>query len=291
MTVERESKIILDKLADKAEIRFLQGAYRGLDEFGRAIVDFSGGRVPAHILQGPPAVNDTVWVQVANGVAYMHGPTVPKPTMGTVESAISGVAQLTTRIGPVSAAYDDGLLLLDPGDVVRVLWDEHGAWVLGVAVEATAPDVPVAPGGSGGRKTAEFVPVDSGSWQAGFGWRTLDVWSSANNKGAWFYGTQIADTIPDSAVIVGEPEIFLPNPTKQTGARPFGRHAYASKPSGEPTITATSTLPGTSGWVKFPTSLIEHLRSNVGGLGFDLGGWWIWPAGGQAGTVRVTYET
>lgn len=287
-----ETDVILKKLADKSEIRFLQGNFRGLDTFGRAIVDFSGGRVPAHVLRGiTPAVNESVWVEVANGVAYMHGPTIPKPDSGTVVSTSSGTAILTTTMGEISASYDDGLLLLDPGDTVRLSWGPSGAWVLGVAIEAPDPDVPPAPGGGSRRVTREFTAIDSGSWQADYGWRTIDVWSSANNKGAWFYGTQIADTIPDSAVIVGSPQIYLPNPIRLLGAAPFGRHAYASKPGGEPIITATSTLPGTSGWVDIPASLLDHLKTNVGGLGFGLGGWNVWLGGGQSGTVRVTYDT
>lgn len=285
-----ESDVLLRQLLGKAEVRFLPGAFRGLDSDQRAIVDFSGGRVPAHVLGQVPAINDSVWVEVVDGVAYMHGPTTPKPDQATVLTAVTGVATLTTTIGEVQAAYDDGLLLLDPGDIVRVWWGPSGAWILGVTVEADEVSVPPAPGGGGGRQTREFTAIDSGSWQAGYGWRTQDIWSSASNKSGWFYGTQICDTIPDSAVIAAA-QIYLPSPIRLLGAAPFGRHPYASKPGGEPAISATSTLPGTSGWIDIPTSLIDHLKANVGGLGFDLGGYNIWPGGGQSGTVRVTYDS
>ena len=285
-----EADILLQKLMGKAEVRFLPGSFRGLDTDLRAIVDFSGGRVPAHVLGPVPAINDSVWVQIVNGVAYMHGPTTPKPDEGTIALAVSGTATVTTSIGDIEATYDDGLLLLDPGDVVRLLWGPSGAWILGVTVSALAPDVPPGPGGGSGRQTREFTAIDSGSWQSGFGWRTQDIWSSSNNKSGWFYGSQIVDTIPDTASIVSS-QIFLPNPIRLSGARPFGRHAYTEKPGGEPTISATSTLPGTSGWVDIPTTLIDHLKANPGGLGFGFGGYNVWPGGGQSGTVRVTYDS
>ena len=285
-----EADVMLQQLLGKAEVRFLPGRFRELDEDRRAVVDFSGGRVPAHVLFGVPMPNESVWVGIVNGVAYTFGATTPKPDQATVFTASAGVATITTDIGadPIPAAYDDAALTVTSGDIVRIMWSQSGPWILGVTVDAGPSTPPPTPGGGGGARTIEFTAIDSGSWQAGYGWRTSDVWSSANNKGCWFYGTQIADTIPDAATITAA-QIYLPSPIRLTGARPFGRHAYAAKPGGEPSISATSMLGGTSGWVDIPTTLIDHLKTNVGGLGFDLGGYNIWPGGGQSGTVRVTY--
>jgi hypothetical protein len=288
-----ETEVILRRLGGKSSVRFLPATYRGLDADNRALVDCDGGRVPAYVLPGmAPMLNEPVWVEIVDGVAYMHGPTTLRSDEGTIVTAADGVAELTTATGDVTASYENGIPLT-PGDVVRLSWGPSGAWIMGVAVEAVPPVVPPSTGGGGGRRTVEFTALDSGSFQPGYGWRTNEVWSSLSNRGAWFYGSQLRDTIPDSASIVSA-QIYLPAPAKIVGGRPFGRHSFDSKPAGAITATDTSTLPGTSGWVDIPTSLIDHLKSNPGGLGFNNGGDNRWPGtqrDGQSGRVRVTFDS
>lgn len=289
--METEADAVLRLVGGKSSVRLIPGSYRGLDSTFRAIVDFDGGRVPAYLLGARPEVNDAVWVMVVDGVAYVVGSSVPKPSEGVVESFTTDpyTAVVSSDVGEFTVLYPPSLLL-DVGDKVRLLW-HGGGWVLDISEPATQGAPPPGPGG-GGRSTVEFTAIDSGSYQAGFGWRTNEVWSSASNKGAWFYGSSIRDTIPDSASIVSA-EIFLPSPSNQIGARPFGRHTYDAKPGGAPTITDTSTLPGVSGWVPIPTTHIDYLKVNPGGLGFDLGGWWIWAGtqgNGSSGRLRVTYD-
>jgi len=286
-----EPEVILELFKNKSKVQLLPGNYRGVDEL-RVVVDFDGGRVPAHPTTAyRPEVNESVWVAVVDGVAYMLGPTTPKPAEGTIVSTDSGIATVDTDLGEVEATYLSGATFT-PGDAVKLFWS-NGCHVLGVlSTSTTAGEVPPAPGGSGARVTTTFTAIDSGSYQDGYGWRINDVWSSASNSGAWFYGTKIRDTIPDSAAIVSA-EIYLPL-LKDLGSFPFGRHGSASKPGGPVTITATSTLPGKSGWVPIPTSLIDDLKVNVGGLGFALGGYNIWAGtqrDGLSGAVRVTYDT
>lgn len=283
--------VTLGLLQGKAEVSVFSGAYRGMDGL-RALVDFAGGRVPAHLIGPRPSVNEPVWVMVVDAVAYVLGPTVPKPAVGTVVSASSGSAVISTDIGNVNARYDPAQVTLSASAEVRLVWG-GGCWVLGVSSPPPEADVPDEDAGVT-RKTRTFTATGSGSWQSGYGWRTNDVWSSSSNKGAWFYGNQIRDTIPDSASIV-KAEIYLPAPTTRIGStRPFGRHSYSSQPGGEPTISATSTLPGVEGWTRIPSSLIDHLKSNAGGLGFGIGSWWVWPGtqkNGSSGKLRVVYET
>lgn len=286
-----QSEVILELFNQKSNVQVIPGFYRGLDGL-RALVDFSGGRVPAHPALGfIPEVNDPVWVAVVDGVAWMIGPTVLRPGNGEVVSESSGIAVVDTVIGEVSATYNSGSTL-SPGDQVKLYWNE-GCHIIGVRSDSpVAPVPPPAGGGGGGVQTITFSAIDSGSYQSGYGWRINDVWSSASNIGAWFYGTKIRDTIPDSAVI-NNAEIYLPL-VKDLGAFPFGRHDYATKPAGSISFSGVTTLPGKSGWVPIPTSLIDHLKVNTGGLGFGLGGYNIWAGtqrDGQSGTVRVTYAT
>lgn len=286
-----EPEVILELFKNKSKVQLLPGNYRGLDGL-RVVVDFDGGRVPAHSTTPyRPEINEPVWVAVIDGVAYMIGPTIPKPGDGVVDSTGIDTVTVTTDIGDVTATHASGATFT-PGDEVKLYWSD-GCHIIAKKSTTTVPgEVPSAPGGGGIRIVNTFTAIDSGSYQSGFGWRINDVWSSASNIGAWFYGTKIRDTIPDTAVIVSA-DIYLPL-LQDVGAAPFGRHAYATKPSGSLSFAATSTLPGKSGWVPIPTTLIDELKVNTGGLGYDIGGYNIWAGtqkDGLSGAVRVTYDT
>lgn len=286
-----ETQTILKLIGEKSRVQVVSGFYRGLDGL-RATVDFADGRVPAYFTSAyRPEVNEPVWVMVADGVAYMLGSTVPKPADGEIVSEADGVAVVSTDIGDVRATFDLGRTFT-PGDKVRLSW-HGGCWIEGVRSDLPPnPDVPPAPGGGGGVQTVVFTAIDSGSYQEGYGWRTNDVWSSASNIGAWFYGNKIMDTIPDGAAILSA-EIHLPQ-VRDLGAAPFGRHDAPWKPNGPVAVHQAGELPGRAGWVPIPTSLIDHLKSHPGGLGYALGGYNIWNGiqkDGQSGAVRVTFSS
>lgn len=288
-----ESDVLLKLIDDKSKVRMIPGTFRGLTD-DRAVVDFDGGRVPANTIGVLPAVGVDVWVAVIDGVPFMLGPTLPQPSEGTVVSASGGTATVSTVIGNVSARYDSAQLSLATNDEVFMVWGA-GPFIVGVTAAAEEPDAPEStPKPKTFTKT--FTAVDSGSFQVTdpqFGWRTNDVWSSSKNIGAWFYGSKIKDTIPDSATIL-KAEIFLPAPIRLLGTRPFGRHTAGDKPSGAVTITATSTLSGTEGWQEIPTAIIDSLKTSDGGVGFGLGGYNIWPGTkghGNSGALRIKYRT
>lgn len=288
-----EASTVLGLLAGKAAARILSGVYRGLDGT-RGLVDFEGGRVPAYIITGDtPSVNEPVWVMVLDDVAYIVGPTTPRPGNGVIVSAAGGVAEVDTALGRVTATCD-GSASFPVGAGVKLMWLE-GAHVVGIRGAVETPTVPPIEGGGRTSRLVTFSPNDSGSYQAGYGWRTNDVWSSSSNSGGWFYGTTIADTIPDDAAIDAA-DIYLPPPDRLLGARPFGRHSATSKPGGALTFDATTTLPGTSGWQPVPLEYIDHLKVHGGGLGFSFGGWNVWPGTQRSmqteapsGALRVRY--
>lgn len=288
-----ETEMILDLIGKKSRVQIVAGFFRGVDGL-RATVDFSDGRVPANFTSSyMPELNEPVWVLVADGVAYMLGPTRPKPTNGVIATITGGVASVQTDLGRVDATFDLGRTY-SSGDAVKLLWGD-GCWILGVRSDVRPdPEVPPAPGGGGGRRTVTFTAIDSGAYENS--WWQNDVWCSARNIGAWFYGNKFRDTIPDDASIISA-RIYLPQ-TKNLGAAPFGRHGFATKPVGAVTFAAVSELPEVSGrrtgWRSIPVGLIDHLKSNTGGLGFAGGGYSIWAGtqkDAQSGAVRVTYTT
>lgn len=228
-----------------------------------------------------------------NGDLVLTGPTAPRAKVGRVTATGtlttveypngSGVTAQLQR----NAAYTPAV-----NDLVLIEWESGGVIVgkIGAAPTNVTPDppAPAAPKPI----TATFTAIDSGSYQAPWGWRTNDVWSSASNLGAWFYGSKIRDTIPDAATIQ-KAQIYLPL-QQQLGSAPFGRHGNATKPAGVVSFAALAEIGSDrSGWVSIPTSLIDHLKSNTGGLGFNYGGYNVWrgrQSDGLSGAVRVTYK-
>lgn len=235
---------------------------------------------------------DSVRLERRNGELIMIGPSRPRATVGLIQTTGveclveyppgSGVSALLPR----DASYTPAV-----NDIVALVWTERGGFITGKfsnTPAAAAPDLP--PPVPTGDFDITFTALDSGAYQSGYGWRTNEVWSSASNLGAWFYGSKIRDTIPDGAVIKSA-TIFLPL-KQQLGAAPFGRHGSEGKPGGPVSFSALSALSGNSGWVSIPTSLIDDLKVNPGGLGYDYGGYNIWRGtqqDGLSGALNVTY--
>lgn len=282
-----ESQVALDLIGEKSTVHRAVGVYRGVDG-SRVLVDFDDRRIPAYSFAGyVPELNEPVWVEIVDGVAYMGGPTVPKPSQGVVASVTGGIATVTVTGGTITATAPAGIIALD---IVKLYW-ANGAHILAKIGSTAPPVVPPAPTPAPARRTQTFTAIDSGSFDSR--WWTGDVYSSASNRGAWFYGSKIRDTIPPTAWIASA-EIYLPPPKRLLGARPFGRHGHGTKPAGAPSIVDTSTLGGTSGWVSIPTGLVDALKAGTGGVGFALGGYNIWPgvqADGQSGALRITFDS
>lgn len=257
-----------------------------------ATVDQGGRRLQVKsTTQVPCRVGDPVRLDWRHGELVMLGPSVARAVLGRITAA----GNPATVEYPNGSGITDSLpvlngVALSVNDIVFLDW-ASGGLVVGKVASPVAPPAPIGGGGVPGQVlTLTFFPIDSGSYQSGYGWRTTEVWSSASNQGAWFYGDQIQATIPDTAVIQAA-SIYLPSPTRLLGAAPFGRHGYATKPGGAPSFAGLTTLPALSGQVAIPTTLIDHLKANTGGLGFDFGGYNVWPADGGSGALTVTYAT
>lgn len=294
MILDNGSQLIVDQaLADIPTTESLVGTF--VSQVGSiATVDQGNARLQVKsVTQVPCRAGDAVRLEWRHSELVMLGPTVPQRVVG----------RITAAGNPATVEYPDGSgvtavlpvmngFAITVNDVVFIDWGSGGLIVGRINTPVIPPEPPApVPAGTAVR-TELFDAIDSGSFQSGFGWRTNDVWSSASNIGAWFYGSKIRDTIPDSAVILSA-SINLPL-QQQLGSAPFGRHSADYKPGGALGIAATSTLSGKSGEIDIPASLIDHLKANPGGLGFDLGGKNIWRGtqrDGGSGRVTVTFQT
>lgn len=292
MTTPDESEVLLRLIAEKSVVRVVAGAYRGMDGL-RAVVDFDGGRVPAHFATAwRPVVNDAVWVLIVDGVAWITGPTAPLASDGTVVSVSGGVATIATDIGNVAATYNTGVSLT-AGLTVKLL--AHGGYhVIGVkASTPTAPTPDPGAGGGGTVVTQTFTAIDAGSFQNY--WWTGRVIAGSSNEGCWFYDYKMPWTIPATAV-PSSIEIYL-NPVQLQGSDPiFTTHQYGAKPGGSPGLAGGVPIDVAGpGWYPLPLSFFHALKSGGGsaGIGLNHGGYNIFASlaqDPQCGAIRTTYR-
>lgn len=217
----------------------------------------------------PPWVGDRVRVITAGQRPFCEA--VYGSPLGTYVSAAGNIATVTGDDGvtyeypyPNGASYSVGhRLLLDHA---------HRAVVMRYSTDpvTAVPGGPSAPTSTSG--SAWFYPTDSGNYRSGvFSSQYAEV--SINRTAAYWYGTQIANTIPDSATIT-RAEIHLVELWDNVPGTPtqMGTHTQASR-GAEPTITGTINVSGTG--VYALGSFANSLKTgSVYGLGFRKNTGW-----------------
>lgn len=195
---------------------------------------------------------------------------------GTFVSAAGNLATVTGDDGvtyvypyPFGASYSAGnRLLLDHA---------HRAVVMRYSADPPVID-PVNPSGppSGSLSAAWFYPIDSGNYSNGvFSSQYAEV--SVSRTAAYWYGTQIAHTIPDTAVI-SRAEIHLVELWDQVPgtSTQMGYHTQPTRGS-EPTITSTINVSGSGAYalggfadlLKIGAAYGVGFRKNTGWRRFD----------------------
>lgn len=273
-------------------VRLLQAVFVTADTTG-TWVDIQGNRVPATLGTAfLPEVGEIVNLWVIDDRFLIMGPAAIKPESGTVQSVGGGFVTLQTSIGTtVTCPYDGGISTPSAGQTMKLFW-HGGAFAM---LESTSPPPaapPPAPVASATNHDQTFYAHDAGSYGSGRWW-TPQVWASDSNVGAWFYGTQIADTIPATAA-VSSIQVFVPGVTQISGSAPnFGVHAYTTKPGGAPTISSPTPVAIAPGWVNLPVATFANFLKNGGGaygIGVAHGGYNIFPDlahDGASGAIRI----
>jgi len=229
-----------------------------------------------------PPPGHPVQLELRNGQLVVSGPARPLPGVGKIVAtgsprvtvqAWGADGAATTYVLPYRSTYTPAL-----NDEVEITWSADTGVVQGrlstTLATAPAPEtVPPAPPQL--FHPGPFTAVDSGTWSQGK-WAINDVYASASTTGMWWYGSKIADTIPDDAVIRSA-AIYLPARQLSGDAPNLGYHGSAPKPAAPTGFAATYPLTGErSGWVPFPPGWVDYLKANIGGLGFDHGGYNIY---------------
>lgn len=210
---------------------------------------------------------------------------------GTVSSADSSQAVVVGDDGVTyTYPYRVGDALA-PGDRVRL--DHAGRFVAG---EYTAEppgseyETPAAPPSSG-TFSRTFYPTDSGNYRFGV-YQTQFAEVSANRAAYYWYGTQIASTIPDAATITKAQlrlvEVWDELPTVPSR---LGTHAQASSvhTSSAPAISGALELTG-GGTINVATYATALKTGAAYGFGFPAGyGWRRFDSGARSGALYVEW--
>ena len=248
-----------DKLASIPNVEIIVATFVARATDGMVSVDFGQG--PVVILSAgvtEPLPGDPVRVLRVNTTTIMVGPAFPLSAIGTVTATGTPKLTVTTSAGSRQLPFMSSYSAVN-GDTVLIDWASGGV-VLGKVTAAPAgayaPPPPVSTAFQ-----ADFFAVNSGSIQSG-SWNKNDVWASDSNMGAWFYGSAIADTIPDSATVT-RLQIYLPEFYNQYPSElaAIGLHAL-SGPSGGLSLAGPTPVWG-AGWRDLPSSYGDLLKTGV----------------------------
>lgn len=241
-----------------------------------------------------PWPGDTVRV-LSNG-GTVHCVAVWGAALGTVVSASGGLATVT---GDDSVSYRYPHLGSAPSAGQRVRLDHAGRAVLsGVysvepeASEFVAPSAPPAP--SGGVREQWFNPAWSGNWRPGFAGSAVEV--SSSRMGMYGYGTQIRDTVADTATVTVAQLHLTQNWDNVPGVNSsMGTHSFNGAPGSADNgaLSGSYSVPGGSRVVDLLGSVADALKTGSAlGVGFRSGsyGWRQYAAAPGSGRIFMRWS-
>jgi len=268
------------------------GIYRGAED-ELAIVDVGQARITIPSI-GPalPFPGEEVRLLRAGTIVICLGPVSRRSPIGKVVSSTATFCNVEYPPGSgvtQQMGYPKGSNPA-PGDAVLIDWLSGGvvATVLTAAPTPPAPPPP-HPAPPAAQQTMVFTATGSGTYDPQTGsWARTEVWSE--QQGAWFYGTKIADTIPDTATI-RRVEIYTPLLTGG-GTATIACHTSTIKPTTAVAAVGASTTVTVGGWVRLPTGIGVFLQTNTGGIAISGGTAHLRgvDTDGQSGALKIIYQ-
>lgn len=253
------------KLAEIPSVSAFTAQYVSANTDGTVMVDFGEGPVQVYSAGFyTPLPGDSVRVIKLDTFTLMLGPVVQDPAYGRVTA--TGTPKLTVQYADgstemlfyMSSAYPSPAVN-DDVKIDRASGSMIMGKVTGVPVSGYLP--PLAPVGAPKSFAVDFRATDSGSYDHSYGsWFQNDVWASVHANGVWFYGSTIADTIPDGATITAV-RMYAPEFYTVGGPTAIGTHTLTSK-SAPPTVSSAVTVTG-GGWLTLPTSFGDVLKTGT----------------------------
>lgn len=243
-------------LADAPKPTLPVGAFAGANPDGTVQIDFGQGEVTC-LSAGTfePLLGQSVRCLRTTDGTVMIGPAQPPSAVGQVVTAGSPLLTVNTTIGDLDLPYLASYTPRNVGDVVLIVYGSVLGELSATPAGAYIPSTPAGPTA----RTADFRATDSGSWNGA--WWTADVWGSTSNDGAWFYGSQIADTIEDAGTVT-RVQIYLPEFYADGDPAELAVHTSPSK-SGGPSLSGNFPVAHGAGWRDLPASYGELLKTGA----------------------------
>lgn len=251
----------------------------------RFVCDFGAGYIPV--------VGETVRVWSV-GDQHLLFPAGPRPAVGTVLTVASGVATINTSTGQVIAAFAGTAPA--SGDRVGIVWSEDGPWCTQRLSNTPEAPEPIPDPGAGTIRSATFRAIDAGSTDRGSArWWTDQPWASESTFGAWFYGSQIKDTIPAGAQLLSM-EMYISRTKLRSELANFTLHQSGWK-QGVPVMSGRLAWDPGNGWNYVPNQ--SWFAALIGGgdwwgIGLDQGGWSRFSSlaeDSMSGALRISWRS
>lgn len=258
--------------SDRSRSQALTGIYRRM-EGAYAVVTLLGADVTIPAAGMVQPVPDTaVHVELRESGYVMLGPVRPPPTRGRVTATGSpnvtvlgsdGVSYQLPRMSAYTPAIDDD---------VAIEWSEAGGLVKGkVSTTPVAKPVLVRAVLPGLFHPSPFLATHAGYHVLSNGSYVSTYYplyghskiSGLQASAAW-YGTAVADSIPDGAVIESA-RLYLSTRSQAFGG-PKLQVIAGTGPQSRVQVGGDFTLPARSGWVKIPTEVVDLLKVAPRGL-------------------------
>lgn len=290
-----EADVILQGLGDRAVVAVNRGVFVGMSSDLLALVDIGESRFPCDFGSGYiPTVGEPVQV-LRIGSTNLLFPIGARPGEGTVLTVTAPLVKVQTSIGDFSMPFVGAAPT--SGDRVAVIWSEGPKCLGKLSTTPTAPKPIPDPTPPATVQSATFNAINAGSTDRGsVRWWTDQPNAGNTSYGAWFYGTQIKDTIPAGAVFVSL-EFFV-HRTKDSGGAP--RFTLHSDPfvSGIPAMSAYTDWDPAEGWQTPPDPAGWFAELKAGGsrygVGLNQGGYNIFASLAQdrsSGALRISWRS
>lgn len=274
-----------------------RGACQSIDwAAGTASVNVGGATVDLPMLAAP-VVGAYCWVGLLGSTMMVLGPVPPSKLATAAGSPTSG---LVTVVGDDSVSYTVAAngFTITSGTRVLLDWGDRGGYVVALVSADPLTGTPVTGGGNAGGvapKTKTFNPTGSGTQNSSYGslagsgnfW-TPQVYCGDTTLGAYFYGSQIGDTIPNGATILSG-SIRLVEISGSGSAPSLGTHSLGG-PSGGLVVGNVMGIPGGSGAKKLSAAILNALKTGAAkGIATAHGGYHIFGPASQCGAITITW--
>lgn len=288
-----EATALFDTFGQGSNVAARYAVFINLTPEGAAVVQMADSRFVAETATGyVPQPNERVLI-LSVGERHLMFAARALPGTGTVLTTAGNRVSVQTTTGTVTVPYVGATPT--SGDLVGISWSEI-PYVIGKLSTSPPPPAPIPDPTVKTSRSATFMVTDTGSHNVGSGnyWQQ-QPWASDTTYGGWFYGTQIADTIPADAEFVSL-EFYVSWQSRFGSSPNFGLHPLLGK-SGQLSFTGVTAWSPNGGWQTppDPASWFNALKAGGGrrGVGLSHGGYNRFSSRAQdamTGALRITWK-